>query len=134
MVLDDLNVVLGNDEWEQALFHLFNRVRENDGHLIISADQAPKQLPVQLADLASRLVWGVTYQIERLHPEERALALVLRARQRGLLLSEDVARFIVARGPEQMEGLGDILDHLDRASLTHQRKLTIPFVKEEMDW
>ncbi|WP_369854926.1 DnaA regulatory inactivator Hda [Candidatus Thalassolituus haligoni] len=134
VVLDDIDAVLGNDDWELALFHLFNRVRENDGHLLISARCPPQQLAVALPDLGSRLCWGVVYHLESLQPEERALALVLRARQRGILLAEDVARFIISRGPEPMEGLAEILDHLDHASLTHQRKLTIPFVKEEMDW
>ncbi|WP_221801855.1 DnaA regulatory inactivator Hda [Oceanobacter mangrovi] len=134
VVLDDLDAVLGDDAWELALFHLFNRVQDNEGHLIIGASQSPKSLPVQLPDLQSRLLWGVSYHLESLQPEERALALVLRARQRGIALAEDVARFIVTRGPQEMEGLASILDHLDRASLSHQRKLTIPFVKEEMDW
>ncbi len=134
VVLDDLDSVLGDDAWELALFHLFNRVQDNDGHLIIAAQDSPQTIHLRLPDLKSRLQWGVIYHLQSLHPEERALALVLRARQRGIVLAEDVARFIVSRGPEAMEGLSDILDVLDAASLSQKRKLTIPFVKEEMDW
>lgn len=134
VVMDDLDAILGDPDWEEAVFHLFNRVREADGHLLMVADRSPQRLPLQLADLSSRLSGGVIYQLHRLEPEERALALVLRARHRGILLAEEVARFLVGRGPEQMQGLADILDELDRESLSQQRKLTIPFVKEVLGW
>jgi DnaA-homolog protein len=134
VVLDDLDVIAGHDDWEVAIFHLFNRVREADGHLLIAANDSPQRLPIQLPDLTSRLSGGVIYQLQSLEAEERALALVLRARQRGILLGEDVARFLVGRGPECMQGLANILDELDHESLSQQRKLTIPFVKEVLGW
>ncbi|MCY0965808.1 DnaA regulatory inactivator Hda [Parathalassolituus penaei] len=134
VVLDDLDVIAGNEDWEIALFHLFNRIRDAEGHLLMAANVTPRGLAVALPDLASRLSGGVMYQLHSLQPEERALALVLRARRRGILLGEDVARFLVGRGPECMSGLADILDQLDQESLSQQRKLTIPFVKEVLGW
>jgi len=134
VVLDDLDVVAGQEDWEEALFHLFNRIREYDGHLLVSARQVPRKLGVVLADLLSRLSWGVVYQIEALNNEGKAQALVLRAKHRGIRLGEDVARFMVSRGPETMQGLAGVLDKLDQLSLSAQRKLTIPFIKEELGW
>jgi DnaA family protein len=134
VVLDDLDVVAGREDWEEALFHLFNRIREYDGHLLVSARQVPRKLGVGLADLLSRLSWGVVYQIEALNNEGKAQALVLRAKHRGIRLGEDVARFMVSRGPETMQGLAGVLDKLDQLSLSAQRKLTIPFIKEELGW
>ncbi len=134
VVLDHLEAVVGRPDWEEALFHLFNRIRDNEGHLLAAANRAPQQLGVQLADLESRLSWGVVYTVEALNHEGKVQALVLRARHRGIRLAEEVARFVVGRGPGSMQGLSQILDQLDQRSLSAQRKLTIPFIKEELGW
>ncbi|MBA1845318.1 DnaA regulatory inactivator Hda, partial [Escherichia coli] len=51
-------------------------------------------------------------------------------RLRGFELPEDVGRFLLKRLDREMRTLFMTLDQLDRASITAQRKLTIPFVKE----
>ena len=100
----------------------------------MAADQSPVHLEVTLPDLASRLSWGMVYQLEPLEDEEKVQALLLRARHRGLNLTDDVSRFVLTRGPRDMAGLFEVLEQLDQASLRAQRKLTIPFVKAEMGW
>ncbi|MFK7160870.1 DnaA regulatory inactivator Hda [Marinospirillum sp. MEB164] len=132
--LDDVHQVLGDPVWEESLFHLFNRLREQGGQLLISADVAPAYLPVKLADLASRLAWGLTYQVQPLEDQAQFDALVLRARQRGLALPDEVARYLLTRSPRRLSGLFALLDVLDEASLKEQRKLTIPFVRSALGW
>ncbi|QQD21094.1 DnaA regulatory inactivator Hda [Venatoribacter cucullus] len=134
VALDHLQAVAGRSDWEEALFHLFNRIRDRQSHLLIAAGQPPAALGIQLPDLLSRLNWGVTYAVQELDDNDKILALLLRARRRGLNLSDDVARFILTRGPRDMQGLFDLLERLDAASLAAQRKLTIPFVKAELQW
>ena len=134
VALDNLQAVGGNKDWEEALFHLYNRIRDNQSHLLMAADQSPVHLEVTLPDLASRLSWGMVYQLEPLEDEEKVQALLLRARHRGLNLTDDVSRFVLTRGPRDMAGLFEVLEQLDQASLRAQRKLTIPFVKAEMGW
>lgn len=134
MVIDDIDQVIGRKRWEEALFHGFNRLRDAGKRLIIAAPAAPRQLDVKLPDLASRLTWGVTFQIQRLDDEGRFEALQLRAKVRGMQLPNEVARYILHRGPRRLSELFDTLERLDRASLSAQRKLTIPFVKQALGW
>lgn len=128
--LDSLGVVAGNPVWEEALFDLFNRVREAGGHLVFSAVCGPNELPMQLEDLRSRLNWGVVYQLQVLDDEEKQAALKMRARARGMEMSSEVAQFILSRAPRDMNDLFYLLNRLDERSLQEQRKLTIPFVKQ----
>jgi DnaA family protein len=53
----------------------------------------------------------------------------MHAEQRGLELSDEVANFLLRRLPRDMHTLCSFLDELDIASLTAQRKLTVPFVR-----
>jgi DnaA family protein len=54
----------------------------------------------------------------------------MRAERRGMILNEDVGKFILTHCPRHMSTLFAALDALDKMSLAAQRKLTIPFVKE----
>lgn len=129
--LDDLQAVIGNVEWEVAIFDLINRVRETGRTLLImSADQSPVNLPVQLPDLASRLTWGEVYQLAPLNDKQKIDVLQKAAYQRGIELPDETANFLFKRLERDMKTLFNALEKLDQASLQAQRKLTIPFVKE----
>lgn len=134
VAIDDLDYVMGRKRWEEALFHCFNRLRDANKRLVIAASAAPRQLDIRLPDLASRLTWGMTFHVQRLDDEGRVEALKLRARVRGMQLPDEVARYILHRGPRRLSELFEALEILDRASLSAKRKLTIPFVKQALDW
>jgi DnaA family protein len=132
--IDQLQRVAGDPEWEEALFHVFNRIRDAGNDLLIAADVAPRQLAVALPDLASRLSWGIVFRIQALDDDGKLSALTARARDRGIELNEDVTQFILHRSPRQTGELFELLDRLDQASLSEQRKVTIPFVKQVLGW
>ncbi|WP_324733822.1 DnaA regulatory inactivator Hda [Pseudomonas paeninsulae] len=132
--LDDLDAVAGLSEWEEALFHLFNRLRDSGRRLLLAASSSPRELPVKLADLQSRLTLALVFQLQSLSDEDKLRALQLRASRRGLHLSDEVGRFILTRGERSMSALFELLERLDQASLQAQRKLTIPFLKEILGW
>ena len=126
-----MQAVIGNAEWEVAIFDLINRVRETGRTLLImSADQSPANLPVQLPDLASRLTWGEVYQLTPLNDHQKIEVLQKAAYQRGIELPDETANFLFKRLERDMKTLFNALEKLDQASLQAQRKLTIPFVKE----
>lgn len=134
VAIDDLERVVGRKRWEEALFHAFNRLRDAGKRLVIAAQAPPRQLGVKLPDLASRLTWGMTFHVQGLDDAGRLDALQLRARVRGMQLPDEVARYILHRGPRKLDALFEALETLDRASLSAQRKLTIPFVKQALGW
>ncbi|UAW97537.1 DnaA regulatory inactivator Hda [Halopseudomonas nanhaiensis] len=134
LCLDQLEVLAGDEAWEEALFHLYNRLVEQGGKLLLAADASPRTLGIGLPDLASRLGWGVVFQLHSLDDEDKQQMLQLRASLRGLQLSDEVARYILSRGARGMGELFAVLERLDQASLQAQHRLTIPFVKRVMGW
>lgn len=128
--LDDLQCVVGYPDWEQTLFHLLNRIRDNGAHLLMAADAGPSQLGVEREDLRSRFASGVTFHVDTLDDVGKKSALKLRAKERGMDLNDDVANYILTHAPRDMWDLFEILNLLDELSLTEQRRLTIPFVKQ----
>lgn len=127
--LDDIHSVIGHQEWEHALFHFFNKMRENKGRLILAANNSAVNLDIQLADLKSRLSWGLTYQAKNLSDKDIIKVLKLRADQRGFAMTDEAANYLFKRASRDMSALITLLDKLDYESLSEQRKLTIPFIK-----
>ncbi|MCB1649658.1 MAG: DnaA regulatory inactivator Hda [Pseudomonadales bacterium] len=131
--LDDLEVIAGQDAWEGALFTLFNRLRESGSRLLVAAHCSPRELPVQLPDLLSRLQSGVVFSLQVPGDEEKREALQLRARQRGIELSDEVLSYVLQRNERSMRGLFSLLERLDQFSLQTQRRITVPLVRELME-
>lgn len=134
VALDDLDLIAGNPGWEEAVFHLYNRVTDQGHSLLISLRDLPGALTFELEDLVSRLRHGLVIQLGIYRDDDRMTILQSRAEQRGLVMSDEVAVFILRRAPRKLAALLEILDRLDENSLRAQRKLTIPFVKSVMAW
>jgi DnaA family protein len=128
--LDDVERIAGRAEWEAALFSLVERLRNGGGMLAVGAIAPPDRLGLKLPDLASRLAWGTTYAMQPLNDAQKLEAVRLRAQHRGFEMPEDVARYILSRYPRDLPSLFDLLDRIDRASLTQQRRVTIPFLRD----
>ena len=127
--LDDIETWLIDEVWEAALFDLINRVRENNGCLMLASAHSPDEKFVKLPDLRSRLSWGPVFHLQDLSDQAKYQALSYRARQNGLELPEKVADYLMQRYPRDMFGLFERLAVLDKASMAMQRKLTIPLIK-----
>lgn len=132
--IDDIEAIAGDGAWEEALFHLYNRVKDQEnGLLIISGAQTPATSPIRLADLRSRLGWGLVIQLNELCDKEKINALKEHAIKRGFDLPDSVGQFLLTRSSRNMHDLHQLLNRLDIASLAAHRKITIPFVKEILE-
>ncbi len=130
--LDDVHLIAGAGDWELALFHLINGIRDKGNRLLVSADRAAGQLPVRLGDLRSRLLGAFSIETDRLSDEQKLAALQIRACNRGFEMSDEVGRYILGRTDRSMGNLIRLLQRLETETLAHQRKLTIPFVKRTL--
>jgi DnaA-homolog protein len=132
--IDEINLVESDRGWLESLFYFFNRRQERGRCLLVSADAPPRHLQLQLADLQSRLSTGTVFQLPSYSDEEKINILQFRAGHLGLQLSDDAAGFLLARAPRYMDVLIEKLHQLDHKSLAHQRKLSVPFIKQIFGW
>jgi DnaA family protein len=134
VALDDLDAVAGRSDWELALFGLHNRLVERGGRLLVTARTAPRELPLRLADLRSRLLAGYGFGLPD-HDDAECLEIVrFRAHRLGLHLAPDAGHYLLRRAPRDLASLMACLEQLDRAALAHQRQLTVPFIKQIFGW
>lgn len=130
LCLDDVDAVIGQPGWERALFALYRDAEEQGTALLFAAQLPPRQLDFTLPDLASRCAAGTLHVLQSLNEIEQREALQLRARLRGLELPEETAAYLQRYQRRDMQTLYSLLDTLDQAALSAQRRLTVPFIRE----
>lgn len=128
--LDDIDSIASKKNWEEALFHFYNKIRDNNKTILLTTSKViPQHIHTMLPDLRSRLAWGLVLQLQELCDEEKITALQSLAIKRGFHLSGTVCDYLLTRHTRNMHELLAILDKLDKESLIAQRKITVPFVK-----
>jgi len=131
--IDDIDLIAGQANWEKAVFELYNRTFESNSQIVITATHSLKETPLQLPDLISRLSWGFVFHLLALTDDEKPKALQAHAKVRGFELPDNVATYLLNHYPRDMNVQCGLLDELDKATLTAQRKLSVPFVKQWLD-
>lgn len=128
LVLDDVDHVFGDRAWEQALCQLYNQLSPMSA-LIMAATEPVALAGIVLPDLRSRLTSLLAYQLQALDDVDKRTVLKTQALDRGLELSDQVCDYLFNHYSRSLSDQLAILGRLDQASLSHQRRLTIPFVK-----
>ncbi len=128
--IDDLDQVVGDVHWEEAVLEVHERLLSSNGRLLLAALQPPRALGLTLPDLATRLAAGGVYRIRPLTERELPRAMQLRARRRGLELPDEVVEYLLRRVPRNSEVIFDLLDRVDEAAFAKKRRLTVPFIRE----
>lgn len=126
-VVDDVNTL--DEEAQIELFNYFNQLRTSGGILITSGNAAPTQMGLR-DDLATRLAWGLVYQLHPLTDEEKAQALKTHAQARGMKLPDEVVDYCLRHLRRDLPTLMAVLNALDKWSLTEKKPVTVPLLKK----
>ena len=127
--IDDIEFILGNQAWERKLLDLYERIQTTDTHLVVASHDSPKGINFFLPDLASRFSMSLIHQLEMLSETEILSAIQMHAEVRGFNLPKESVNYLLKRVERNVGSLIDIIEILDYESLSKQRKLTIPFIK-----
>ena len=133
VALDDVQAIAGDAPWEHGLFDLYNRLREAQRRLLVSADSPVSELPLMLADLRSRLGWGPGYRLLPLSEGDCERLLRESAERRGLTLGSDAIAYIMRRCPREPGYLMELLEEIDQESLSKQRRPSLWLVRQILE-
>ena len=121
LVLEDLSPTAFD---ERALFHLLNLARQDEAYILITAREAPANMPVALSDLRSRL--RACPEVTLLPPDDqlfRALIVKLAA-DRQLTIDEAVVSYLATRIERSYAAARQTVALLDNESLRLGRPVT----------
>lgn len=128
IVVDDVQLL--DDAAQIQLFNTYNEIRDSgDNALVVTGNAAPTQMNLR-DDLATRLAWGLTYQLHPLSDEEKALALMSHADTRGMRLPTEVISYCLRYLQRDLPTLISTINALDEWSLTTKKPVTVPMLRQ----
>ncbi|TRY30187.1 DnaA regulatory inactivator Hda [Aliiglaciecola sp. M165] len=129
--IDNIQWIQQSAQWQRAMFDLINRVKEsNYCKLFLSSNAGPKALNLALADLSSRLTWGISFHLNTLDESAAVSALLKKAKYKGIAVPAESLKFLVQHCRRDMHTLTKTLDKIEHQSLQEKRKISIPLIKQ----
>lgn len=110
---------------ERALFHLLNLAREQQGFVLITAQELPD---IRLPDLRSRLKAAPAVHLGLPDDELLRGVLVKLFADRQIAVDEAIISYLVLRMPRSLEVAREFVAEVDRESLTAKAEVTRAFV------
>ena len=130
LVIEDIESM--NDIEQIQAFSIFNNCKENGKKLFITGSNSPNNMGLR-SELASRLSWGLVYQIKALTDNEKKLALLNHSKQKGMSSNVKVIEYCMKNLKRDLHYLIATLDALDNWSLKTKKPMTIPLLKKLLE-
>ncbi len=114
---------------EAAFFHFFNRVKEEGGYILMTAQNHPTNLKIRLPDLRSRINSVTCCSVS--NPDDELLRTLFFKHfiERQLKVEMSVVDYLVLRTERSFEAVARIVEEIDISALKEKKNITIPFVK-----
>lgn len=129
VLIDNLDAICGNLQWEQKFYQLINACKQGEISLLFTVSNNPQFLDCVLPDLQSRLSWGLLLQLPALGDAEIGEVLKFRAELLGIELSKEVVAYLLTYYSRELSVQMKILRQLDGMSLSAKKRITVPFIK-----
>jgi DnaA family protein len=115
-----------------AAFHLYNAGRECGAAFVAAGPVAPAALAAcgVRADLATRLAWGLVFEVRTLDDDEKRAALAAHAARRGWQLPAEVGDYLLRHHRRDLPSLLALLDRIEQGALARKRAVTLPLVRD----
>ena len=130
LVIEDIESM--SDIEQIQAFSIFNNCKANGKKLFITGSNSPNNMGLR-SDLASRLSWGIVYQIKALTDNEKKLALLNHSKQKGMSSNVKVIEYCMKNLKRDLHYLIATLDALDNWSLKTKKPMTIPLLKKLLE-
>ena len=130
LLIDDIQFLENKVETQEAFFHTFNALYEENRQIVITSDRHPKYIQTLEARLVSRFEWGLVTDIQPPDLETRIAILRKKAAMDRLEVDDDVLTFIASQVSTNIRELEGALVRILAYSSLYGQELSVPLAEE----
>ena len=97
LLVDDIQFLQGKDQTQEAFFHTFNTLNDQQKQVVITSDLPPKQLNGFEDRMVSRFEWGLMTDIQAPALETRIAILRKKVERDKIRVTDDILEYIASR-------------------------------------
>lgn len=110
LIMDDVQFLSGKESAQQELFNTFNDLHSQGKQIVLSADKAPKNIPVLEDRLKSRFNQGVIVDIGQPDFETRLAILKVKAEEKNIIIEDNILSLIADKIDTNIRDLEGVLN------------------------
>lgn len=132
LLIDDIQFLAGKQATQEEFFHTFNELYGQNKQIVLTADCAPKELPLLSDRLTTRFECGLMAQVLPPDVETKIAILQKKAEAKKFILSLDVALYLAELSDNDVRSLEGMLNKVIFASMLHERPITLSLAKDAL--
>lgn len=108
LLIDDIQFIAKTDKTQEEFFHTFDYLIQQGNQVVLTSDRPPKEMAILDERLRSRFESGLMCDIKPPSSETRMAIIKLKAKERGIFLTDEIVKFIaehIKRNVRQLEGI-----------------------------
>lgn len=134
LIIDDIQFWANKvPKTQEAFFHIFNHLHQNNKQIIITSDKAPSELAGLEPRLLSRLKWGLSADLQAPDVETRMAILKKKLENEGIEMPHEVVEYIAYNINTNVRELEGALISLIAQSSLNKKQITIELAKQMVD-
>ena len=130
LLVDDIQFLENKIETQEAFFHTFNALYEDNKQIAIASDRHPKYIQTLENRLVSRFEWGLVTDIQPPDLETRIAILRKKALMDKLEVDDEVLTFIASKVSTNIRELEGALVRILAYSSLYGRELSVALAEE----
>ncbi|MDO8622517.1 MAG: chromosomal replication initiator protein DnaA [bacterium] len=130
LLIDDIQFIAGKEGTQEAFFHTFNHLHQNDKQVVLTSDRPPKAIPALEARLLSRFEWGMIADVQNPDLETRIAILEAKCRDRNFTLASEVVRFLASNIQSNVRELEGALNKFSAYIQFHKVPATVEVARQ----
>ncbi len=130
IIIDDVQEFAGLQGTQQTFFHIFNHLKSNSKHIIMTSDREPASLPGLEERLLTRFKWGLVAELEKPDYELCRKILMNKISQHGLLVSDEVVDFLASNVNNSIRDLEGLFSSLMAHALVYNQDIDVSIAQQ----
>ncbi len=133
LLIDDIQFLQGKESTQNEFFHTFNSLTAANKQVVIASDRPPHLLTKLEDRLLSRFGGGLTVDLAPPDLEHRIAILHAKAYERGVVVPEEVIRYIAESFPSNVRELQGAFNRVTAYAQLHQLPLTLDLAQRILE-
>ena len=133
LLIDDIQFLQGKESTQNEFFHTFNSLTAANKQVVIASDRPPHLLTKLEDRLLSRFGGGLTVDLAPPDLEHRIAILYAKAYEKGVVVPEEVIRYIAENFPHNVRELQGALNRVTAYAQLHQMPLTLALAQKVLE-
>lgn len=130
LIIDDIQFLADKVKTQEAFFHIFNHLQQNDKQLIFTCDKPPAELNGMEQRLISRFKWGLSAEMTVPDVVTRRNILKRKAYNEGVEMPDDVISFVAEHIKSNVREMEGFLVSLIAQSSLNRKAITIGLARQ----